>query len=130
MIIGRGAFDGRNGYTLRGTFTLTEQSSGEVFFQTSDDFYFGDANGTGTPAPGFALFKGDPTGLPDEVVAPAAIATNFLRLADDGKAVTGVQSGPIGQTEAIDEYDTIFLWCFQFPIVLGFGGIIPEHRPA
>ena len=124
MIIGSGAFDGRNGYLLQGTFTFTRQGANSVLFETSDDFFFGTEDGRGTPAPGFALFRGDPTGLSTAVVSPIALATDFLRISDQAIAVSGRQSERIGSAVSVSDFDTLFLWCFRFPMVLGVGAIV------
>lgn len=126
MIIGTGVLSGRNGYRLDGTFTLTRSDDGSVHFETSDDFFFGNETGGGTPAPGFAFFVGDPTGLPNSQVGAAADQTDFLRIADGPIAVSGKQSGPVPDSINPDAFDTVFLWCFAVPFVLGVGSITHE----
>jgi len=125
MIIGTGNFSGRNGYRLEGSFTLTRQPSGTIFLETSEDFFFGNNTGGGTPAPGFAFFAGDPTGLPDETVGEVALNTDFLRIADQKVSVSGKQSGEVPDTINLEDFDTLFLWCFEVPFVLGVGSIVP-----
>jgi len=125
MIIGTGVFDGRNNYILSGTFHIERKSNSEFLFGTSDDFYFENSRNTGTPAPGFALFRGDPTGMPIGIVAPIAEATDFLRIADSPVEVRGKQSAIINNQIDVEEFDTVFLWCFKYPMVLGVGTIIP-----
>lgn len=123
MIIGSGTFSGRNGYRLEGRFTLTRDASGAIQFTTSEDFFFGNATGGGTPAPGFAFFNGDPTGQPDAIVGAAADQTDFLRIADETVAVSGKQEGAVPARIDLSQVDTVFLWCFKVPFVLGVGRI-------
>ena len=117
MIIGRGDFSPGQGHTMRGSFTLTQQANG-ILMLTSDDFFF-----DGSPAPGWALSKGIPTDADDPDVRRAAIETDFQRLTDRVEPVSGQQSGLIPNAIAIDAYDTLFLWCFQIPFILGVGPI-------
>ncbi len=123
MIIGTGTLSGRNGYQLDGTFTLTQDAAGNVTFETSDDFFFGNSAGGGTPAPGFAFYVGDPTGLPASIVGAVANDTDFLRIAEDPVSVSGKQEGPVPASINVSDYDTVFLWCFRFPVLLGIGNI-------
>jgi hypothetical protein len=124
MNIGTGTFTGRNGYQLNGTFKLTRDSSATVQFETSEDFFFGNNSGGGTPAPGFAFFAGDPTGLPNKTVGAVANQTDFLRIADQAVAVSGKQTGSVPDTISLAEFDTVFLWCYSVPFVLGVGRIV------
>ena len=117
MHIGNGTFTSGNGHQLRGTFTLTRQANG-VLFRTDDDFYFG-----GAPAPGWALCSGVPVDASDPDLQRLAIGTDFQRLTDKIEPVSGPQSGIIPRLIDIDAYDTVLLWCFQFPVILGFGRI-------
>lgn len=123
MLIGQGRFEGRSGYRTEGTFTLTRQADGELLFETSNDFFFGNSSGGGTPAPGFAFYTGDPSDDPKGTVAPVARSTDFLRIADEPVSVTGRQAGPVPQRIDLDRFDTVFLWCFAVPFVLGVGRI-------
>lgn len=95
-----------------------------MLFETSSDFFFGNSTGGGTPAPGFACFVGDPTGLPNDQVGAAAIETDFLRVADEAISVSGEQSGIVPSSVSISAFDTIFLWCYSVPFVLGVGSIV------
>lgn len=117
MLIGRGNFEGRGGHTLQGTFTLTQQANG-VLMVTSDDFMF-----DGSPAPGWALSNGVPVDASDPEVERTAIATDFQRLTDRVEPVNGQQSGLIPNSINIDDFDTLFLWCYQIPFILGVGSI-------
>ncbi len=117
MQIGKGSFTPGVGHRLDGTFTLTRQAS-SVLMVTSNDFYF-----DGSPAPGWALTNDIPTDASDPKVRRDAIMTDFQRLTDKIESVQGQQSGLIPNSINIDEYDTVFLWCYQFPFILGFGQI-------
>jgi len=115
MIIGSGTFSPGAGHELRGTFTLTRQANG-ILMVTSQDFFF-----DGSPAPGWALARGVPTDASDPAVRAAAIQTDFQRLTDRVEPVSGQQSGLISNSINIDDYDTLFLWCYQVPFILGVG---------
>lgn len=117
MIIGRGSFSPGQGHDMRGSFTLTRQANG-VLMLTSDDFFF-----DGSPAPGWALSNGVPADANDPDVRRAAIETDFQRLTDRIEPVSGQQSGLIPNAINIDAYDTLFLWCYQVPFILGVGPI-------
>jgi hypothetical protein len=123
MTNANGTFEGRNGYRLEGTFILTPNGQNGICFETSDDFFFGSSDGGGTPAPGFALSKGDPTQLSIAEISEIATATDFLRIADGLVSVTGKQTGLIQNTIILPGFDTVFLWCFAFPTLLGIGPI-------
>lgn len=116
-MIGRGIFSPGVGHVLRGSFTLTRQANG-VLMMTSEDFFF-----DGSPAPGWALSSGLPTDATDPATQRTAIETDFQRLTDRVEPVSGQQSGLIPAAIDIDAYDTLFLWCFQFPFILGVGPI-------
>lgn len=116
MLIGNGTFRGLGGHDMRGTFTLTQDSNG-VLFETSGDFFF-----DGSPAPGWALFNGIPTDSNDPTVRAAALNTHFGDLAKN-QVVTGKHSAVIPASIDLDAYDTVFLWCYRFPFVLGVGPI-------
>lgn len=117
MLIGKGKFSPGAGHDLRGTFTLTRQNNG-ILMVTSEDFFF-----DGSPAPGWALSSGIPTDASDPVVQKTAVETDFQRLTDRIEPVSGQQSGLIPPAIDIDSYDTLFLWCFQEPFILGVGSI-------
>ncbi|WP_422370150.1 hypothetical protein [Hoeflea sp.] len=117
MLIGRGTFTPAPPHTLRGTFSLTRQSGG-VKLETSDSFFF-----DGSPAPGFALHTGVPVDAQDPVLRANMVATRFLDLPGNVVPVSGVQTGLIPDTTDIDAYDTLVLWCFAVPFILGFGPI-------
>lgn len=116
MIIGRGAFTPGTGHDLRGDFTLTRQSGG-VLMRTSADFFF-----DGSPEPGWALVAGLPVDASDRAVQAAAVATDFQRLPMN-VSVAGEQTGLIPDAIDIDAYDTLLLWCYRFPFILGVGPI-------
>ncbi len=117
MLIGGGSFVPGQGHELRGSFTLTKQANG-ILMLTSEDFFF-----DGSPAPGWALAKGIPQDAADPQVQRTALATDFQRLTDRIEPVSGQQSGLIPNSIDIDEFDTLFLWCFQIPFILGYGSI-------
>lgn len=118
MLIGKGKFIPGQGHELRGSFTLTRQNSG-ILMLTSENFFF-----DGSPAPGWALSKGIPQDADDPDVKRTAIATDFQRLTDRIEPVSGQQSGLIPNSINIDEFDTLFLWCYQVPFILGYGSIV------
>lgn len=117
MLIGRGQFTPGNGHQLDGTFTLTRQANG-ILMLTSEDFFF-----DGSPAPGWAFSDGIPEDASDPQLIKTAMETDFQRLTDRVEPVRGQQSGLIPKSIDIDKFDTLFLWCFQFPFILGTGPI-------
>jgi hypothetical protein len=117
MLIGNGTFTAGAGHDLRGSFSLTRQANG-VLMTTSADFFF-----DGSPAPGWALSKGVPVDARDPSVQRMAIKTDFQRLTDRVEPVSGQQSGLIPRALDIDDFDTLFLWCYQVPFILGIGPI-------
>lgn len=117
MLIGQGQFTPGQGHEMRGSFTLTQQANGVLMF-TSEDFFF-----DGSPAPGWALSRGVPQDANDPTVRRTAIETDFQRLTDMIEPISGQQSGLIPPSINLDEYDTLFLWCYQVPFILGVGPI-------
>lgn len=120
MLIAQGAFEGRGIHVMNGTFRIEQEADGKVWLTTSDDFYF-----DGSPEPGFAISaSGDFT-------AAEAEATDFLRLPGTGSPVGaqtevhGKQRGEIPEGVDVGAANALFLWCFQFPSVLGMG--VFEH---
>jgi hypothetical protein len=118
MIVGHGTFQGRGGHTLRGRFELLRGADG-VRLTIGDDFFF-----DGSPAPGFALAANS------EFTQAQAIATDFHRLPGSGRLM-GAQIEVSGRQEALiparfnlDDFDTLFLWCFMTPFLLGVGPIV------
>ncbi len=115
MIIANGRFEGRGGHALRGSFVIEKRGS-DHWFATSDDFYF-----DGSPEPGFAL---SPSLIPTQAEAEA---TRFLTLPASGSLsppqieVRGVQEGPIGPGFDPATAQSVFLWCFLTPFLLGVG---------
>ena len=112
MIIGSGSFSPGPGHEMRGTFTLTRQSNG-ILMETSEDFYF-----DGAPAPGWALSLGVPTNSSDPGVIQAARETDFKRL-EIRAPISGKRNALIPENIDIDSYDTLFLWCYEFGVILG-----------
>lgn len=118
MLIGSGDFVGVQGHQLDGSFTLTQQANG-ILMLTSEDFFF-----DGSPAPGWALSLGIPKDSSNPGVQRTALNTDFQRLTDRVEPVMGQQSGLIPNSIDINEFDTLFLWCYQIPFILGYGPII------
>lgn len=117
MLIGTGRFSPGPGHVMRGTFTLTRQTDG-ILMETSDDFFF-----DGSPEPDWALYRGVPMDPSDPDVQAAALATRFGNMPGGVVEVRGKQTGLIPASVDIDAYDTIFLWCYGFPFILGVGPI-------
>ena len=117
MLIGRGTLSPGPGHDMRGTYTLTQQANG-ILMVTSQDFFF-----DGSPAPGWALSEGVPDDPSDPAVQRTAIEPDFQRLTDRIEPISGQQSGLIPNSLDISEYDTLFLWCYQVPFILGVGPI-------
>ena len=118
MLIGTGNFAGTGGHTLFGSFSLTRCRDG-VLMETSADFYF-----DGAPDPGWALYRGTPKDRTDPDTVLAALTTKFGTLPGGIKEVHGCHAGLIPSGIDIDDYDTVFLWCFAVPFILGIGRII------
>lgn len=118
MIIGRGTFSPGQGHILRGTFTLTRGETG-ILMRTSADFFF-----DGSPEPDWALSAGLPVNAADPAVQAAALGTRFGAM-PKSQPVSGVQTGLLPSGVDFDTVDTLFLWCFQVPFILGVGPI--EH---
>lgn len=118
MLIARGTFIPGPPHVLRGTFEITRRDD-LVSLTTGADFFF-----DGSPAPGFALTSAD--------LFSAAVAgrNEFGRLPGsgslDGKAVevTGRHTAHLPPSLSIDDFDTVFLWCFKVPFLLGYGRIV------
>ena len=117
MRIGSGVFVPGQGHVLRGGFTLDRQANG-VLMLTTPDFFF-----DGSPAPGWSLSRGIPADAQDPQVQRTAIETDFQRLTDRIEPIGGQQSGLIPPAIDINAYDTLVLWCFQVPFILGFGSL-------
>lgn len=118
MLIGRGTFSPGPGHVMRGTFTLTRLGGG-ILMETDEDFLF-----DGSPEPDWALYSGVPMDRLDPNVQAAAQATRFGRMPGGIVQIRGKQTGLIPPSINIDEYDTIFLWCYQIPAILGVGPIV------
>lgn len=117
-LIGSGTFTPGAPHILRGSFTLA-RVDGVVTLTTSDDFFF-----DGSPAPGFALAAGG------GFTEAQARQTEFGRLRGSGSLdgrtveVVGRQIAYLPPSLAIDDFDTVFLWCFKVPFLLGHGTIV------
>ena len=120
MLIASGKFQGCNGYKVSGAFSFDLRDD-VLWFQTTEDFFF-----EGAPAPGFAISNGG--------ASPAAEAkmNDFLRLPGTSDPfrkqleVRGVFRAPLRHTLGLKDALAVFLWCYDFPGVLGVGEII--HR--
>lgn len=119
MLVAQGTFEGRGPHEMSGRFTI-EEIDGAHWFSTSEDFYF-----DGSPEPGFAVSaSGNSTGV-------EAAATDFLRLPGKGDPsppqieVRGLYRARVPDHVEITNASNVFLWCFQFPSLLGFGRL--EH---
>ena len=88
--------------------------------QTSDDFFF-----DGSPAPGFGLHAGIPTDAGDPALWAAMDRTRFLDLPGNVVPVSRRQAGLIPPEIALSEFDTLVLWCFAVPFILGIGPVEP-----
>ncbi|MEX0338720.1 MAG: hypothetical protein AB3N11_06735 [Arenibacterium sp.] len=122
MLIAKGELQGCNGHVATGSFTI-ESENGVLWFRTSEDFYF-----EGAPAPGFAISSGgvDP--------AKEAKTSDFLRLPGTGdpfhaqRPVRGVFEAPLPGSVDIESAVAVFLWCYDFPGVLGVGKVNRADR--
>lgn len=115
MIIAQGIFIPGPPHALRGGFTIREDG-GALLFETSADFYF-----DGSPAPGFGFHTGIPTRADDPVLRANMDQTRFLDLPGNVVEVRGRHAGSIPPAIDLDEYDTLVLWCFSIPFILGYG---------
>lgn len=117
-LIGTGSFAPGPPHVLRGTFTLA-RIDGVVALTTSDAFFF-----DGSPAPGFALTTGN------DFSEQQARRTEFGRLPGSGSLdgrtieVVGRQIAFVPPSLDIGDFDTVFLWCFKVPFLLGRGIIV------
>ncbi|MEO9530058.1 hypothetical protein [Roseibium sp.] len=121
MLIGHGTFTPGQGHELEGTFTLTQRPDG-VLMKASMDFFF-----DGSPGPGWALSMGVPSDRDDPLTRQFAAETDFLRLARN-QPIRGPHSGLIRPSIDIDAFDTLFLWCYSIPFILGVGKITRTDR--
>lgn len=117
MLIGKDTFEGRGGHTLRGTFTLI-RGADAVLMRTDAAVFF-----DGSPEPGWALLAGDPAKRGDAEMHAAALATRFGDMPGGIVEIAGCQTGTIIPAATLDDKDTLFLWCFYSPVLLGAGPI-------
>jgi hypothetical protein len=115
MIFAHGIFTPGAPHVLRGGFTIREDG-GVLLFETSEDFYF-----DGSPAPGFGLHSGIPTSAGDLALRANMDRTRFLDLPGNLVEVRGQHAGEIPPTINLGAYDTLVLWCFEIPFILGYG---------
>lgn len=117
MLIARGLFTPGQGHEMRGGFTITTDGS-RFLMETTEDFYF-----DGSPDPGFALNVGIPRNADDPALRQQMAATRFLNLPGNIVQVHGRHAGVIPPAVDLAAFDTMVLWCFGFPFILGFGTI-------
>ncbi len=115
MIVAHGIFIPGPPHVLRGGFTISEEG-GALLFETNADFYF-----DGSPAPGFGFHTGIPTSAGDPALRANMDRTRFLDLPGNVVEVRGQHTGAIPPAIDLDAYDTIVLWCFEIPFILGYG---------
>ncbi|QIR86484.1 hypothetical protein [Paracoccus sp. AK26] len=123
MIVAQGRLTPGPGHTLRGSFTIRQTGEG-LLMETSDDFFF-----DGSPTPGFALNTGIPTDAADLALQSRMEGTRFLDLPGGVVTVQGRQAGTIPPDLDLDAFDTLVLWCFAVPFILGFGPIDRVQTP-
>lgn len=114
MIIASGEFVGRSGHTLTGKFEVRRQDS-RLELATSDDFFF-----DGSPEPAWSLSATIPTST--AVVSQENIVSR-VRFGDlaRGPSVTGPQRAQLPDDIELIGFQSIILWCFRFPTLLGVG---------
>lgn len=117
MLIGWGTFVATGGHKLAGSFSLLQAEMG-VFMETSRDFYF-----DGSIEPGWALHPTAPTDRQDPEVMAYASGTRFGNLPRNMTEICGQQSFPIPPNLKLRYYNSVFLWCFGSPYLLGVGTI-------
>lgn len=115
MIIARGTFTPGPPHVLRGGFSIREEA-GALLFEASEDFYF-----DGSPAPGFGFHSGIPTSANDPALRANMDRTRFLDLPGNVVEVRGQKAAQIPPAIDLDAYDTVVLWCFAVPFILGYG---------
>ena len=117
MRIARGTFTPGQGHVLRGSFSI--RFDGQVhLMETSEDFFF-----DGSPDPGFALHTGIPVSADNPELQRRMVETRFFDLPGDVVEVRGRRVGTIPPTLDPSAFDTLVLWCFRFPFILGYGAI-------
>lgn len=119
MVFTKGTFVAGDGHEMEGGFTMTSQQGG-VAFETSADFYF-----DGSPEPGFALTTGTPTFASDPQLLRDVSATRFLNLPGGVVPVNGPQVATIPDSIQFEDFDTVVLWCYRYPFILGYGRMEP-----
>lgn len=106
MTLATGHFTGFGQHVMRGGYVVREEG-GRQIFETTDDFFF-----DGAPEPGFAL------SADGAFTRAAAEDTDFLRLAASAP-VTGKLTAELPQGFHIADQRVVFLWCFDFHVLLG-----------
>ena len=117
MLIGQGNFIPGPPHEMRGGFTFTLEDS-RIRMETSEDFYF-----DGSPEPAFALHTGIPSDANDPILRANMTATRFLDLPGNVVPSEGRFSGLVRSETHFDDFNTVVLWCFQVPFILGYGSI-------
>ena len=115
MIVAQGTFTPGPPHVLRGGFTI-RKDAGVLLFETNSDFYF-----DGSPAPGFGFHTGIPTSAGDFGLRNNMDRTRFLDLPGNVVEIRGQYAGAIPPTINFEAYDTLVLWCFAVPFILGHG---------
>lgn len=115
MVVAKGIFTPGPPHVIRGGFTIREEG-GVLLFETNSDFYF-----DGSPAPGFGFHNGTPASASDLSLRANMDRTRFLDLPGNVVEVRGQHVGAIPPTIDLGAYDTLVLWCFAVPFILGHG---------
>ena len=117
MLIGVGRFSGMGGHKVSGSFALRRGRAG-VILETSADFYF-----DGSLEPGWALHPSVPCERTDPRLHAMANATRFGDLPRDVTEIAGRHTAVVPAHIRIEEYNSVFLWCYGAPYLLGIGPI-------
>lgn len=113
MIMATGSFSGRGGHVLRGDF-IFQQNGTNIEFITSDDFFF-----DGSPEPGWALTRGNIFTQASADAGKIGLIPKEVIAADD--IVSGRHTLIVPLQLKITDHDAVFLWCYEFPFLLGVG---------
>ena len=117
MIVGKGTLKPGFNHELIGTFKLVQRKHGIILI-TSENFLF-----DGSPAPGWALHTKIPLSANDPDVVDSAMSTDFQRIASKVEPVTGQQLAVIPPSIDLSKFNTLFLWFYEVPFILGIGQI-------